>query len=66
MPSDPKSGGLGVFAHFPGFLLSKKQQTHGHDEHSDDEPTDGKMMFAIFLGRGQQFVQGNVDHDAGD
>ena len=66
MPSDPKSGGLGLFAPFSGFLLSKQQQTDGHDEHSDDQPADGKMMFSIFLGRGQEFVQRNVDHDAGD
>ena len=46
--------------------LNKQQQAQGHDDHAGDHAVNGQVMFTVFLGRRQQFLQGNKDHNPGD
>ena len=45
--------------------LHEQQQAHRHHRHAADEAVNGKMVFAVFPRRGQQFVKGDEHHDAG-
>ena len=45
--------------------LHEQQQAHRHHRHAADEAVDGKVVFAVFPRRGQQFVKGDEHHDAG-
>ena len=46
-------------------FLNKKQQTEGHDDHTGYKAINGQVMFTVFLGRRQQLVQGNENHNSG-
>lgn len=37
--------------------LQEQQQAHGHNGHAAHQPINGKMVFAVALGRGQELIQ---------
>ncbi len=47
-------------------LLSEQQQTERHHRHTGYEPVNGVVVLAVLPGGGEQLVQRDEDHDAGD
>lgn len=47
-------------------LILQQQQTKSHDSHTCNKTYNGKVVLSKTLGTGQQFVNGNKDHNAGN
>ena len=54
----------GEGSYFIFWRLSEQKKGHGHNDHSRYKTVDGQMVFSVLLSRGQQFVQGDEDHDS--
>lgn len=46
--------------------MLQQQETGSHDGHAGNDAQQSPVVVAVFFSTGQQFVERNVDHDAGD
>ena len=47
-------------------VLSHQQQAEGHDGHSGDQSKQAVVALAVGPAGGQQFIEADIHHDAGD